>query len=124
MTAVGYLSTARREQIWSRDGSAIVVQSPLRWYNRTGQTRTIHGAWVAAGTPPTGQDLIVDINRNGATIYTTQANRPRVVAGSNGGVISAPNVVLLADGDYLTVDIDQIGSGVAGSDVTVGVVVS
>lgn len=124
MTAVGYTGTPRREQIWSREGVVTVTSSQLRWYNRTGGVLTIRGAWAAAGAAPTGADVVVDVNRNGVTIFTTQANRPRVAAGTNGGVISMPDVTSFADGDYLTVDVDQVGSGSAGSDVTVGVVVS
>jgi hypothetical protein len=124
VVAVGYTATPRREQIWSRDGVVTVVASPLRWYNRTGGTRTIHGAWVAAGTAPTGADIIVDLNKNGVTLFTVQANRPRVLVGTNGGALATPAVTTFADGDYLTVDVDQVGSGVAGADVTVGVLVS
>lgn len=96
-----------------------------RWYNRTGSTLTIVGTWVAASTVPTGADILVDVNKNGTTIYTTQANRPKVVATTNGGVMSAtPDVATIADGDYITVDIDQIGSTIAGGDLTGGVVLS
>src|SRR5919199_3782521 len=88
-------------------------------------TYTIVGTRVMVGTAPTGADLIVDVNKNGTTIYSTQANRPTIAAGSNaGGPGSAPDVTALAAGDYLTVDIDQVGSSVAGSDLTVSVIVS
>lgn len=109
---------------WSRDGAATVTAGAMRWYNRTGAARTVHGVWPAAGTAPTGADLVVDVNKNGATIFSTQANRPRVAAGGNGGALAVPDVTSIADGDYLTVDIDAVGSGVAGADVTVGVVMS
>jgi hypothetical protein len=109
---------------WSRDGDATVTAGQMRWYNRTGGTRTIHGVWPAAGVAPTGADLVFDVNRNGVTVFTTPADRPRIPAGGNGGAIAVPDVASVADGDYLTVDIDAIGSGVAGGEVTVGVVMS
>lgn len=118
------LNIARQTQTWSRDGEAATSTGAMRWYNRTGKTLTIHAAWVAAGTAPTGADLIVDVNKNGTTIFSTQANRPTIAAGTNGGVSDTPDVTTLADGDYLTVDIDQVGSTIAGSDVTVGVLLS
>lgn len=118
------LDIARQTQTWSRDGDAAVSTGAMRWYNRTGKTLTIHSAWVAAGTAPTGADLIVDVNKNGTTIFSTQGNRPTIAAGTNGGVADTPDVTTLADGDYLTVDIDQIGSSVVGANVTVGVVMS
>lgn len=88
-------------------------------------TYTIVGTRLMVGTAPTGANLIVDVNKNGTTIYTTQGNRPTVVAGANaGGPGATPDVTTLAAGDYLTVDIDQVGSTVAGSDLTVSVIVT
>lgn len=109
---------------WSRDGDATVTTGGMRWYNRSGGGRTIYGVWPAVGVAPTGADLVLDVHKNGATIFSTQANRPRVTAGSNGGALAVPDVTTIADGEYLTVDIDAIGSGVPGADVSVGVVMS
>jgi hypothetical protein len=104
-------------------GTAVVTTGVLRWYNRTGRTITLIGAWVASNTAPTGADMRADVNKNGTSIFTTQGNRPTCSATTNGGGISAtPDVTSLADGDYLTADIDVVGSTIAGANVTVGVV--
>ncbi len=88
-------------------------------------TYTIVGTRLMVGTAPTGSDLIVDVNKNGTTIYTTQGNRPTIAAAANaGGPGVTPDVTTLVAGDYLTIDIDQIGSSVAGSDLTVSVIVT
>lgn len=88
-------------------------------------TYTVIGARLAVGTAPAGSSIIVDIHKNGTTIYTNQANRPTIAAGATtGGPGTAPDVTALAAGDTLTVDIDQIGSGTPGADLTVSVVVS
>ena len=80
---------------------------------------------MRAGTAPTGASLIADINKNGVTMFTTQANRPTIAAGANSaGAVTLPDITALAAGDYVSVDIDQIGSGVAGSDLTVAIKVS
>lgn len=69
---------------------------------------------------PVGADIIVDMNKNGSTIFTTQANRPTVPDGQNKGAKSAtPDIVSVAEGDVMTLDIDQVGSGTPGSDLTV-----
>jgi hypothetical protein len=115
---------ARNTETWSRDGDATVTAGAMRWYNRTGATRTIHGVWAAAGTAPTGAAVIVDVHRDGTTIFTTQGNRPTIADGGNGGALATPDVTSIADGSWLTVDIDQIGSTDPGSDITVGVVMS
>lgn len=88
-------------------------------------TYTIVGTRLMVGTAPVGASLIIDVKKNGTTIYTTQANRPTIASGQNaGGPGATPDVTALAAGDYLTVDIAQIGSTTAGADLTVAVVVN
>lgn len=84
----------------------------------------IISCWLTAGTSPTGADLIADVNKNGTTIFTTQANRPKVLAGDidGVGVATVPDITGLAEGDRLTVDIDQVGSTVAGDNVSLHVI--
>lgn len=75
-----------------------------------------------ASTAPTGAAILVDLNRNGATVFTNQANRPTIGAGTKSSiVVTSMDVVTLAPGDYLSVDIDQVGSTIAGSDLVVAV---
>jgi hypothetical protein len=82
---------------------------------------TIAHVRASVGTAPTGSALIVDVNKNGTTLFTTQSARPTIAAGTN-TVTTVPAVTALAAGDYLTVDVDQVGSTVAGADLTVQVV--
>lgn len=73
-------------------------------------------------TAPTGgTQFAVDVNKNGTTIYGTQANRPIWVASANIATVGAHSVTTFTDGDRLSVDIDAVGSTVAGSDLTVTV---
>lgn len=82
----------------------------------------IVGVGAAINTTPTGANLICDVNKNGTTMFTTQANRPTILANANATAASAvPDVVTFAAGDYLTVDIDQVGSTIAGADLVVQV---
>jgi hypothetical protein len=76
---------------------------------------------AAVNTAPTGAALIVDVNKNGTTIYTDQSKRPSVAAGTNSATGNEPAVTAFAAGDYLTVDVDQVGSTATGSDLTVTV---
>lgn len=85
----------------------------------SGGTYTIAGVVATVGTAPTGSAIIVDVDKNGTTIYGTQANRPTIAAGSNSASGGNPSVTTVTTGDYLTVDIDQIGSTVSGSDLVV-----
>lgn len=88
-------------------------------------TYTILGVRLAVGTAPIGSNIIVDIKKNNVTIFTTQANRPTIIAGAtSGGPGVAPDVASLSAGDLLSVDIAQVGSTTPGSDLTVVLIVS
>lgn len=73
------------------------------------------------GTAATGATTFkLDVNKNGTTVYTTQGSRPTFVASeTESAEAAAADVTDLAKGDVLTVDIDAIGSTVAGSDLKV-----
>jgi hypothetical protein len=93
----------------------------------TGQTRfrlpfdaTIVGVSAAVGTAPTGSSIIIDVNKNGTTIFTTQGNRPAIAVSSHEAAeVTNMDITSLSTGDYITIDIDQIGSGTPGSDLSV-----
>lgn len=80
---------------------------------------TVIDVTATCDTAPAGADAIFDVHKNGTTIFTTQANRPTVSAGSQDGSPATPDVTAVTAGDVLTVDIDQIGSSAAGADATV-----
>ena len=77
-------------------------------------------AALGVGTAPTGAAILVDINKAGTTIFTTQANRPTIADGATSGVYSSNgDITPLAEADVIEIEIDQIGSGVAGADLTI-----
>jgi hypothetical protein len=80
---------------------------------------TLFSVRAVVGTAPTGADVIVDVNVDGASAFTTQANRPKVVATTTIGALATPDVTAVAAGLGVNVDIDQIGSTIAGADLTV-----
>lgn len=87
--------------------------------NTTGEVLTIHNVRLAAGTAPTGADLIVDVNSNGASVFTA-GGRPRVAAGATvGGSFANAASVLVPVNGVITVDVDAVGSTVAGSDLSI-----
>jgi len=76
-------------------------------------------AAAVVDTAPTGASIIVDVHKNGTTIFTTPANRPTIAVAAFDSGLAIPDVTAVAAGDVLTVDIDQIGSIIAGADLTV-----
>lgn len=56
-----------------------------------------------------GTSDIVDVNKNGTTIFTTQANRPTLLLGDTGMFTrGVPDVTAINAGDILSFDVDQI----------------
>lgn len=103
-------------------GAVTVGTGNVLWRNNTGQTLNIVAERAECVAAPTGGSITVDINKNGTTIFTTQSNRPVIAAGAtDSGLVTSQNVTTLAPNDYLTVDVDGIGSG-GGSDLFVTVV--
>lgn len=62
-------------------------------------------------SPPAGQAIIADLNLNGTTVFTTQANRPQIATGQITGSTTTFDVADFSAGDYVTFDCDQVGSG-------------
>lgn len=101
------------------EGECAAVVGVMRIPNHFGATATITGVYLDITTAPTGADLTVDVHNSGTTIFTTQTNRPHIDAGANAGNSTTIEVASWADGEYLTVDVDAVGSTVPGSDLTV-----
>ena len=103
-----------------------LARDPLVVGNNKGMTLTYHGPtmtfveWDAVVvTAPTDASLIFDININGTTIWSTQADRPTIVAAANSGSGTDFNTTTLTEGDVLTIDVDQVGSTIPGGQATV-----
>lgn len=108
----------------SYSGILSVQAGTVPFYNDTGQTLTITSVRASVGTAPAGAAIIVDVNKNGTTIFTTQSHRPSIAAAAKTAKVTTIDVATLADGDYLTFDVDQVGSSTPGSDLVVTVVTS
>ncbi len=84
-------------------------------------TATITSVTLSCNTAPTGASIKVDVNKNGTTIFTTQANRPTIATSGFSSSAAVPDVTSISVGDYLTCDIDQVGSTIAGADLVIQV---
>jgi hypothetical protein len=111
-----------RQTIFTYAGNISVGGGLLRIYNLTGLTQIVTEVFICVTTAPTGANLIVDIHRDGVTIFTNQANRPEIVAAGftdSTLVIDLPNWL---DGEYLTAHVDAIGTTITGANLTIHVV--
>ncbi len=102
--------------VWSRSGNAAVVGGAVRWYNPRAGATNLFSARASVNTAPTGASLVVDLVKNGATTIATLT----IAAGAYTSGLQTLEAAL-ADGDYLTVNITQVGSTTPGADLTVQV---
>lgn len=75
-------------------------------------------------TAPTDAALIIDVNQNGSSVVATE--RPAILAGEKTSTTSTtPGVIstsALTDDAEITIDIDQVGSTVAGAGLKVALI--
>lgn len=101
-------------------GDAFVTSNIVRIV--IGTSITVSKVRLAVVSAPTGADLIIDVNKNGSTMFTTQANRPKIVAGAVSGVSVAPDITSLVEDDKLSIDIDQVGSTLVGTTLSITII--
>jgi hypothetical protein len=123
-TNAAIAAAAVKDAVFSQGGTLTTGTGVFRLYNRSGVTRTISTVTASVGTQPTGASILVDVNISGTTIFTTQSNRPTIAVSTNEDQSGTPDVTAWTSGSYLTIDIDQIGSTVAGANLVVTVVYS
>jgi hypothetical protein len=112
----------RHQVLFTVSGDVETHTGVLLAANHTGRTLTIVGVYLDCVTAPTGAAIIVDIHKDGTTIFTEQAHRPQIAAGADAGNTTTIDAATWADGEVLTMDVDQAGSTVPGANMTVTVV--
>lgn len=120
-----YVATVPRQPTWYITGTIATGTNKSAEFVWDGQDGTIVRARARVKTAPTDADLIVDININGTSIWnSTQANRVKVAAGQTAGAQTSFDTTTITEGDVLTIDVDQVGSTVAGANLTVSLYVT
>jgi hypothetical protein len=105
-------------------GTLELATDPHPIYNELDSNRTITKVKLAVlpANAPTGADLIVDILMGGVTIFSNPAHRPRILSGQATGQSTTIDLPTWAVGQYLQVQIVQIGTTFAGADLSVHIV--
>ncbi len=88
-----------------------------RLYNDYGFTITIASVRIAVGTAPSGS-LVVDVKKNGVSIFANTGDRPSLTSGQNTVKVVPTPTVSFAPNDYLTSD---IVTGTSGAGLVVSV---
>lgn len=82
---------------------------------------TLVGITLVAGTAPTGANIIVDVNKNGTTVMTTNKVVIETTETNSQDATTQPGITTSSflKGDVVSFDIDQIGSTIAGERIKI-----
>jgi hypothetical protein len=99
----------------SKAGALATGTGTMRIYNDSGTALKVKSVRASIGTVATTGATTFDVKVNGATIYTTTANRPSIPAGQNtsGKNTGFNSGASIPDGGYVTVDIAAVGTNAA-----------
>ncbi len=89
------------------------------------EDRTIVKIQCFVTTAPTGAALVADVNKDDVTLFTNQAapdDRPTIAISAKTSTTTIPSITAWGAGTFLTVDIDIIGSTIAGAGFTLKVI--
>lgn len=104
---------------FTHTGELVVGTGAFRFY--LPYNITITEVEAAVGVAATGAAVLVDVNVDGTTIFTTQSNRPSITASAFVASSTTIEDASHTDGQYITVDIDQIGSTLPGENLVVNI---
>ena len=78
-------------------------------------SHTIAEVHARVATAPTGADIRLDILKNGVSVHASDSDKCTIAASVNTGNTTTFNDNTLVDGDYLQLEIEQIGSSEKGT---------
>jgi hypothetical protein len=105
-----------KQSILTFPGVLEVGTNNFRLYNCTGAAMTISRVFLSVGTPPTGAAVNVTLSMDGSSVDTSSVASAAYTGDNTGLSIVWPN------GSYISSEVTQIGSTVAGADLVVHVV--
>jgi hypothetical protein len=100
-------------------GGNLVVQVGGHPLPITDGTFAIESIAARLGVAPTGSSAILDVNKNGTSVFVSAGDRPTIIDGGTVATVGSWNNVTYTTGDYLSIDIDQVGSAVTGANLVV-----
>lgn len=103
---------------FTKQGPLAVVATGASEFPIAGGTFLIESFAARVVDPPLGSAVVMDILKNDVSIFTIPANKPSIAAGARTAVVTMPTNVMLANGDYIEVHIDSVGSTSPGATLT------
>lgn len=113
------ISGQSRTIIWHYPGVLTATTNVSATVYLSADTAPIR-AWANVSVAPTGANAVIDVNYNATTVFST-TTKLTITAGSTTAASTDFTADISFNSTYpFTIDIDSVGSTVAGSDLTVG----
>lgn len=103
--------------LYAFEGVILTGKHPFKIYNLSGSKRIMTKIALSVTTAPTTTAIIVDIHKNGTTIFTEQAHRPQIAPTQFLGYTTRIDDPIWDNNQYVEVEIDQKGTGTSGSNL-------
>lgn len=113
------LQMRRFEQFWIGTQNVDLTTSARSGNIDLPNGSTIVGAYAKVRTAPTGATILVDIHKNGTTIFTDQDGRITIDTTEYSSTVATPDVTSYSYTDSFEIQVDQVGSSVAGQELNV-----
>ena len=113
------LPSANSVVMWYIDGSLVTGDGQSATI-RVPFSGTITRADAYVGTAPTGANIVIAIRKNSSDIWTESPDhRLNISTSALSGYTTTFDTTAVTAGDYFNLDVDQVGSSVIGSSLTV-----
>lgn len=106
-----------KEKSFYFSGALTIGVKPQVWWPR--QSSILKGILAYVNTAPLDQSIIIDVRKNGISIFPTPANRLIIPAGQNKVEINLEPTPSMVRGDKIDFNVEQIGISSTGSDLNI-----
>lgn len=117
----GLSATNKGRQVSYTVPTPAVAAGTIRLYNDTGSTWTLVSVRATLAVAAPSGATTVDVNKNGTSIFATSGDQPSITGGGTTNKVTTILTTSVADGEYLTVDVDAVGSGAGTLIVTIAI---
>jgi len=115
MTETSFMVGPQFEKILTQPGNLGVTAGEVRWYpSRDIKLVSVH---ASVHIPPIGSSLQLRINKNGGTIV-----QPLTILSNNNESVLLTLNDIVSNGDYITIDITQVGATTPGTGLVISFV--
>ena len=121
-----WVAVIRAVYTWALNGT-VAVGGDLKPQFIAPVACTVLSVYARLDTAPTDASFLMDVEKNGSnSIFNAAGDRITITTGNNEDEAATMHAThaALAAGDHLEFDIDQIGSTIAGADLTLSLVVA